>query len=97
MATCTCASSLCIKRLATTDSLDKIETMLEEIVDRFGKLPPQAQALFDTHKLRVMAAGRGVIKIDAAPGVINVTFRPNPPGWSPCASLSWFRRTSTSS
>ncbi|HEX5313197.1 transcription-repair coupling factor [Aquabacterium sp.] len=67
------------KRLATTDSLDKIETMLEEIVDRFGKLPPQAQALFDTHKLRVMAKPYGVIKIDAAPSVINVTFRPNPP------------------
>ncbi|MDE2434099.1 MAG: transcription-repair coupling factor [Burkholderiales bacterium] len=67
------------KRLATTDSLDKIETMLEEIVDRFGKLPPQAQALFDTHKLRVMAKPYGVIKIDAAPGVINITFRPNPP------------------
>ncbi|WP_290870123.1 transcription-repair coupling factor [Aquabacterium sp.] len=67
------------KRLATTDSLDKIETMLEEIVDRFGKLPPQAQALFDTHKLRVLAKPYGVIKIDAAPGIINVTFRPNPP------------------
>jgi transcription-repair coupling factor (superfamily II helicase) len=67
------------KRIATADSLDKIETMLEEIVDRFGKLPPQAQALFDTHKLRVQAKPYGVIKIDAAPGIINITFRPNPP------------------
>jgi transcription-repair coupling factor (superfamily II helicase) len=67
------------KRLATADSLDKIETMLEEIVDRFGKLPAQAQTLFDTHKLRVMARPYGVVKIDAAPGIINVTFRPNPP------------------
>ena len=67
------------KRLATADSLDKIETMLEEIVDRFGKLPPQAQALFDTHKLRVQSKPYGVIKIDAAPGIINITFRPNPP------------------
>jgi len=67
------------KRLATADSLEKIETMLEEIVDRFGKLPPQAQALFDTHKLRVQSKPYGVIKIDAAPGVINITFRPNPP------------------
>ncbi len=67
------------KRLATADSLDKIEKMLEEIVDRFGKLPPQAQALFDTHKLRVQAKPYGVIKIDAAPGVIHITFRPNPP------------------
>ena len=67
------------KRLATADSTDKIETMLEEIVDRFGKLPPQAQTLFDTHKLRVLAKPYGVLKIDAAPGIINVTFRPNPP------------------
>ena len=67
------------KRLATADSTDKIETMLEEIVDRFGKLPPQAQTLFDTHKLRVLAKPYGVVKIDAAPGIINVTFRPNPP------------------
>ncbi len=67
------------KRLATADSLDKIETMLEEIVDRFGKLPPQAEALFDTHKLRVQSKPYGVIKIDAAPGIINITFRPNPP------------------
>jgi transcription-repair coupling factor (superfamily II helicase) len=67
------------KRLATADSVDKIETMLEEIVDRFGKLPAQAQTLFDTHKLRVLCKPYGVIKIDAAPGVINVTFRPNPP------------------
>ncbi len=67
------------KRLATADSLDKIETMLEEIVDRFGKLPPQAQALFDTHKLRVQSKPYGVVKIDAAPGIINITFRPNPP------------------
>ncbi|MFW9617472.1 transcription-repair coupling factor [Aquabacterium sp.] len=67
------------KRLATADSLDKIEKMLEEIVDRFGKLPPQAQALFDTHKLRVQSKPYGVIKIDAAPGIMNITFRPNPP------------------
>ncbi len=67
------------KRIATADSLDKIDTMLEEIVDRFGKLPPQAQALFDTHKLRVQAKPYGVIKIDAAPSIINITFRPNPP------------------
>ena len=67
------------KRIATTDSLDKIDAMLEEIVDRFGKLPPQGQALFDTHRLRVIAGPYGVQKIDAAPGVINVTFRPNPP------------------
>ncbi|MDE2400771.1 MAG: transcription-repair coupling factor [Burkholderiales bacterium] len=67
------------KRIATAESLDKIETMMEELIDRFGKLPPQAQTLFDTHKLRVQARPYGVQKIDAAPGIINITFRPSPP------------------
>ena len=31
------------------------------------------------HRLRVLARPYGVVKVDAAPGVINITFRPNPP------------------
>jgi len=67
------------KRLATADKADQIDAMLEEITDRFGKLPPQGQTLFDTHRLRVLAKPYGVLKIDAAPTVININFRPNPP------------------
>ena len=52
---------------------------LEELVDRFGKLPPQAQTLVDVHRLRVLTQPYGVIKVDAAPGVIQITFKPNPP------------------
>mgnify|MGYP000299402235 CR=1 FL=1 len=40
---------------ANSDRLDKIDAMLEELVDRFGKLPAQAQTLFDLHRLRVQA------------------------------------------
>jgi transcription-repair coupling factor (superfamily II helicase) len=53
--------------------------MLEEVTDRFGKLPPQGQTLFDTHRLRVLAKPYGVIKVDANPQLINITFKPNPP------------------
>ena len=31
------------------------------------------------HRLRVLARPYGVTKVDAAPGVINIVFRPNPP------------------
>ncbi|KAI5933763.1 ATP-dependent RNA helicase DDX42 [Manis javanica] len=58
---------------------DQIDTLLEEIVDRFGKLPPQAQTLIDVHRLRVLSQPYGVVKVDAAPGVINITFKPQPP------------------
>ncbi len=67
------------KKLATAKSSDQIDGLLEEIVDRFGKLPAQAQTLIDVHRLRVLARPYGVVKVDAAPGVIQITFRPNPP------------------
>ncbi|WP_180684243.1 transcription-repair coupling factor [Tepidicella baoligensis] len=67
------------KKLATAKTSDQIDALLEEIVDRFGKLPPQAQTLIDVHRLRVLCAPYGVQKVDATPGVILITFRPNPP------------------
>jgi len=67
------------KRLATADKAEKLEALLEEVTDRFGKLPPQGQTLFDTHRLRVQAKPYGVQKIDANPKVMSITFRPNPP------------------
>ena len=67
------------KKLATAKTPDQIDHLLEEIVDRFGKLPPQAQTLIDVHRLRVLARPYGVVKVDAAPGVINITFRKDPP------------------
>ena len=56
-----------------------MDALLEEIVDRFGKLPPQAQTLIDVHRLRCISTPYGVVKVDAAPGVTNITFRANPP------------------
>jgi transcription-repair coupling factor (superfamily II helicase) len=67
------------KKLATAKNADQIDALLEEIVDRFGKLPPQAQTLIDVHRLRVLAKPYGVVKVDAAPGVITITFKKNPP------------------
>ena len=67
------------KKLATAKTADQVDALLEEIVDRFGKLPPQAQTLIDVHRLRVLSAPYGVIKVDAAPGVTHITFKANPP------------------
>jgi len=67
------------KRLATAERPEQLELMLEEITDRFGKLPAQGQTLFDTHRLRVMARPYGVMKIDANPKLMSITFKPNPP------------------
>ena len=42
-------------------------------------MPSQAQTLIDVHRLRVLARPYGVVKVDAAPGVIHITFRKDPP------------------
>jgi transcription-repair coupling factor (superfamily II helicase) len=67
------------KRLASAQRVEQLDALLEEITDRFGKLPAQGQTLFDTHRLRILAKPYGVVKVDAGPKVMNVTFRPNPP------------------
>jgi len=67
------------KRLASASTSEQIDTMLEEVTDRFGKLPAQGQTLFDVHRLRVLAKPFGVTKIDAAPRLMVISFRPNPP------------------
>ncbi|GAB3355379.1 transcription-repair coupling factor [Giesbergeria giesbergeri] len=67
------------KKLATAKTANQMDALLEEIVDRFGKLPPQAQTLIDVHRLRVLSQPYGVMKVDATPGVIIITFKPQPP------------------
>jgi transcription-repair coupling factor (superfamily II helicase) len=67
------------KRLASANTTEQIDAMLEEVTDRFGKLPPQGQTLFDVHRLRVLAKPYGVTKIDAAPRLMVISFKPNPP------------------
>jgi transcription-repair coupling factor (superfamily II helicase) len=67
------------KRLASCEADSQLEAMIEEIVDRFGRLPPPAQALVDVHRLRLAAKPYGVQKIDASPKVTLIIFRPNPP------------------
>ena len=67
------------KKLATAKTNEQVNQLLEELVDRFGKLPAQAETLIAVHRLRVLSQPYGVLKVEAAPTVITITFRPNPP------------------
>ena len=53
--------------------------MQEELIDRFGELPPQAQSLLDSHRLRLLCKPLGIIKVDATSEQILLQFEPNPP------------------
>ena len=67
------------KKLATAADADAIVALQEELADRFGRLPPPARALIDTHRLRLDAQRLGIRRIDAAPDVMWLHFIPNPP------------------
>ena len=67
------------KRLANCESLDEIEALSEELVDRFGVLPEAARTLVDTHRLRILSKPLGVMRIDAGANAVQIQFIPNPP------------------
>ncbi|MFN9772868.1 MAG: transcription-repair coupling factor [Burkholderiales bacterium] len=67
------------KRLAGCETIDNLDALAEELVDRFGRPVESVKALLDTHRLRILAEPLGVAKIDAAPEALTLQFRPNPP------------------
>jgi transcription-repair coupling factor (superfamily II helicase) len=67
------------KRLANGETIEDLDALQEELVDRFGSLPEAAQALVASHRLRVVARPLGVIKVDAGPDRTTVQFAPNAP------------------
>ncbi len=67
------------KRLANTDTEDELRLMQEELIDRYGEMPAQTQALLETHRLRLAGKPLGIAKLDAGPNAISLQFVPNPP------------------
>jgi transcription-repair coupling factor (superfamily II helicase) len=62
------------KRLANANTDDELDTLQEELIDRFGLLPEQGEALISCHRLRIMAKPLGIIKIDASDAAIQLQF-----------------------
>jgi len=67
------------KKLAGADTDEALQSMQEELIDRYGKLPEPARALIETHRLRLRAETLGVKKIDASGELIMLTFVPDAP------------------
>ncbi|HZV98512.1 MAG TPA: transcription-repair coupling factor, partial [Methylophilaceae bacterium] len=62
------------KRLANCTNEDELDTMQEELIDRFGLLPVQGEALLACHRLRVAAKPLGIVKIDASSDAVQLQF-----------------------
>jgi transcription-repair coupling factor (superfamily II helicase) len=67
------------KRLANCSDQDSLDDLHAELVDRFGLLPEPAQALLESHRLRLLAKPLGIAKLDASGDAISLQFIPKPP------------------
>ncbi len=74
------------KRLANCEAEEELRSMQEELIDRYGDMPAQTQALIETHRLRLLGKPLGIAKLDAGPNSIQlqfVPFKPNEPPVDP--------------
>ncbi|MES2580176.1 MAG: transcription-repair coupling factor [Pseudomonadota bacterium] len=62
------------KRLANANNDDELDSLQEELIDRFGLLPEQGEALMACHRLRIAAKPLGINKIDASDSAIQLHF-----------------------
>ncbi len=62
------------KRLANANNDDDLDSLQEELIDRFGLLPEQGEALMACHRLRIAAKPLGINKIDASDSAIQLHF-----------------------
>lgn len=67
------------KRFASSETDEQINSLQEELVDRFGALPDAARALIATHRLRILAKTIGINKIDAHTEAFTLQFEPDAP------------------
>ena len=63
-------------RLARVTNTDGLEGLAEELGDRFGKSPPEAEAFLSLVAVRLAAAAAGIARVDAGPAAIAFTPRP---------------------
>jgi transcription-repair coupling factor (superfamily II helicase) len=62
-------------RMARADEEGEIEALEQELLDRFGPLPPDAEQLMEIARIALLARTAGVARVDAGPAAIALTPR----------------------
>ena len=61
-------------RMASTDSVEALDAITEELIDRFGLPPAPTQVLIEMHRLRILGTPLGITRIDAGSEAIQLQF-----------------------
>jgi transcription-repair coupling factor (superfamily II helicase) len=64
------------RRLSFSRSDAEVDAFREELIDRFGKIPPEVERLFGVIKVKVLLARLGVRKLEETPSQMVFTFDP---------------------
>lgn len=67
------------KRISNANSLDKLNVIRIELIDRFGQVPNSVKSLFQIHQLRIQAEQLGICKIDFSQYGGYIDFLPDTP------------------
>ncbi len=65
------------RRIGALANQDEIESMTAELVDRFGKMPPEAEFLLNTVGLKLLCRAAGVDRIDAGAKAVVLSLHDN--------------------
>ena len=69
----------CYVRLSECVDEEGIADARMELEDRFGRLPPEAELLMESHCLRILCARAGAVRIRAGKSGATIQFLENPP------------------
>jgi transcription-repair coupling factor (superfamily II helicase) len=65
------------RKAASAENNEELESLAAEMIDRFGKLPPEVGNLFEIMKVKQQCVQAGISRIDAGPKGIVVSFHNN--------------------
>ena len=69
------------RRLAEAAAAKDVQRLRKELVDRYGKLPSPAERLLRMAELRIVAAGRGITRLEAREGRVWIMRAPSRDPW----------------
>ncbi|UCG60906.1 MAG: transcription-repair coupling factor [Candidatus Zixiibacteriota bacterium] len=63
------------RRLADSRTLDEVEKIRDEVLDRFGRMPRSAENLFDGTAVKIAASMLEIEKVKIRRGMVNIFFK----------------------
>ncbi|MDI3494445.1 DEAD/DEAH box helicase [Pseudothermotoga sp.] len=66
------------RRFASCETVSEIDGMVEELHDRFGKLPNQALMLVELFKIRLLASSKHIRKIEYRDNILKLIYEKQP-------------------